>query len=161
MSKREVPKKNYFILLLMIIMVVIVTFTIFSLNNKYNSKKLEHSYLNEKVTEVNLDEVKNLLQEPSSELFIYITKVGDEDIYKLETKLNKLIKKYNLRDNFLYMNADTNNIEEINKLFGSDIKVVPAILYIRNGIYEKGIDSENDLLSQADFEKLLDEYEVE
>ena len=161
-KERVIPKKNYFYLLIMILIVVLLTFIIFGINDKYQNRKLEVSYLDGYVNQISLSEVSNVLAEPSSELFILVTKTGDEYIHKLESDLKKIIKKYDLRDNFIFIDYtdSENNLKDLNEALSSDISNIPAIVYIKNGETVKSIDSENDLLNVGDFEKLLDEYEV-
>ena len=158
-KERVVPAKNYFYLFVMILIVVLLTLFIFNLNDKIHNKRLQTSYLDGYVNEININEVDNVLSEPSSDLFVLITKTNDESVYKFETNLKKIIKKYDLRDNFIYV-VYNNNLKEINSIFGSDIKEVPAIIYFKNGEFIKSIDSESRVLSVGDFQKILDEYEV-
>lgn len=159
-NEREVPKKNYLMLLLMIIFVVVITFVIFDINDKYQSRKLENSYLAGYISEVNVNDLNNILTEPSSELFILVTKTGEEDVYNFEIDLKKVINKYDLRDNFIYINYTDEDLNELNKVLGSDITTIPAVIYFKNGDYVKSIDSSSSMLNSGDFEKLLDEYEV-
>lgn len=157
-KERVIPKKNYIYLIIMILVVVFLTLFIFNMNDKIQNKKLETSYLNGYINEININEVNNILSEPSSDLFILITKVNDEKVYKFESDLKRIIKKYDLRDNFIYM--VNNDMDVINNKFGSNIKEVPAIIYYKNGEFIKSIDSKDGLLTGGDFQKLIDEYEV-
>lgn len=160
-NDRVIPKKNYLYLGIMIVLVVLVTFFIFEVNKKYQERKLESSYLSGYVSEVNVSDLNNILTEPSSELFILVTKTGNEDIYTFETDLKKVIKNRDLRDNFIYIDyTDKEDFKELNDVMGSDIKTIPAIVYYKDGVYVKTIDSSTNILNSGDFEKLLDEYEV-
>ena len=161
-NERVVPKINYLYLILMIISIVLITFFIFGINDKVQNKKLETSYLEGYINEVSFSELLNVLSEPSSELFILVTKTNDESVYKFETELKKIIKKYDLRDNFIYIDSSNNEtvVNRINNILNSDIKTIPAIIYIKNGEFVKNIDSSVNILNGGDFEKLLDEYEV-
>lgn len=161
-NERVIPKKNYLYLVVMIVLVILVTFFIFEMNKKYHERKLESSYLSGYVSEVNVSDLNNILTEPSSELFILVTKTGSEEVYELETELKKVIKSRDLRDNFIYIDYtnEEDNIEELNKILGSDIKTIPAMVYYKDGEYVKTIDSSASILNSGDFEKLLDEYEV-
>ena len=161
-NERVVPKINYLYLILMIISIVLITFFIFGINDKVQNKKLETSYLEGYINEVSISELLNVLSEPSSELFILVTKTNDESVYKFETELKKIIKKYDLRDNFIYIDSSNNEtaVNRINNILNSDIKTIPAIIYIKNGEFVKNIDSSVNILNGGDFEKLLDEYEV-
>ncbi len=159
-KERVVPKKNYLYLLIMIISVVFVTFLIFEINEKYQSRKLESSYLDGYVNKISLNEVNDILTEPSSEMFILVTKTNDEEVYNFEVELAKVIKKNDLRDNFIYIDFTDGDIAELNKMLGSNISSIPAIIYLRNGEFVKNIDSSISKLKVADFQQLLDEYEV-
>ena len=145
----------------MIIVVVALTFLIFNINKNYQTEKLETSYLANYLTVVKTEELSNILSEPSSELFIFVTKTNDENVFNLEKDLKKIIKKHDLRDNFILLDyTDESNVEELNKILKSDIETLPAIIYIKNGEFIKSIDSKESLLKSSDFEKMLDEYEV-
>ena len=161
-KKREVPKKNYLYLIIMLIMVVIVTFSIVGISENYNDKKLEKSYLYKYVNEVSINEVKNILTEPSSEMFILVTRCNDENVYNFEKDIKRVIKNRDLRDNFIYIDNTDNkdNVESLNKVLGSNITKVPAIIYYKNGVVVTSIDSRDRLLNAGDFEQLLDSYEV-
>jgi len=159
---RVVPKKNYLYLLIMIILVVIITFSIFNINKKYQERKLETSYFEGYINEISTNELNNILTEPSSELFILLTKTNDEKIYNFEIELKKVIKKRDIRDNFIYLDyRETNELDELNKILKTDIKTIPAIIYLKNGEVVKYIDSNKELIKAENLEQLLDEYEVE
>ena len=161
-KERVVPKRNYIYLLLMIFSVVLITLSIFSINDKYKNKRLESSYLDGFITKININEIDNVISETNSEFFILLTKTNDENVYKFEINLKKIINEYNLRDNFIYINynEDYSCLDKINELFDIKLQKVPAILYFKNGEFVKSINSNMELLSIDDFQKLLDEYEV-
>jgi len=161
-NEKDIPKKNYLYLIIMIVAVVFVTFMIFEINKDYQNRKLETSYLENYISEVKLEDLKNILTEPSSELFIFVTKTNDEAVYNLESDLKKVIKRYDLRDNFIYIDytESENNLNELNKVFGSELKTIPALLYFKNGELAKSVDSSIDMLNSTDLEQILDEYEV-
>lgn len=160
-NKRVVPKKNYLYLLIMIIMVIFVTFSIVNIGNYYSNKKLEKSYFDGYINQVSLKDLKNVLTEPSSELFILITEVNNEKVYDVEKDIKQVIKNRDIRDNVIYMDYTDKDISKLNKEFNSNIRSIPAIMYFRNGKFVTSIDSYNNLLSAGDFEQLLDSYEVE
>ena len=159
---RVVPKKNYLYLLIMIVLVVIITFSIFNINTKYQERKLEQSYFEDYLNEISTEELNTILTEPNSEQFILITKTNNEDIYDFEVELKKIIKKKDLRDNFIYLDyTEKENLDELNKILKTEIKKLPAIVYLKNGELMKTIDSTEMLLQASEFDKLLEEYEVE
>lgn len=161
-KKRVVPKKNYFYLIIMLIMVVVVTFSIVNISENYQERKLEKSYLYKYINEVKLNEVKNILTEPSSEMFILVTRVNDEEVYNFEKNIKKVIKNRDLRDSFIYIDYTDkkDDLESLSKTLGCDISSLPAIIYYRNGEVVTSIDSSERLLNSGDFEQLLDSYEV-
>ena len=73
MSKREVPKKNYYILLLMLIFVVVLTFAVVSICNAVKNNNVNLGYINRYVSEISYKELDTYLLEPASNTFIYIT----------------------------------------------------------------------------------------
>ena len=158
---RVVPKKNYYILALLIIMVVVVTFLIFDMNNKYQDNKLNENYLSGYINEVTENEINNIMTETTTDFFVLVTKTGDEKVYDFEIRLKKIIKKYDLRDNFILIDyTDKDSLDSLNSKFKSDIKSIPAILYFKNGEFVKSIDSSEEMLRSEDFDKLLEEYEI-
>ena len=159
-KERVVPKKNYLYLLLMIVGVVVLTLFIFNLNNKYQNRKLEKSYLDGYINSININEIDNILTEPNSETFIFLTSTNNIDVYKLEVEMKNFIRKHNLRDNFIMIDYTNNDVDFINKKFKTNIKSVPAIIYLKNGEFVKSIDSSDNILSIGDVEKLIEEYEV-
>lgn len=159
-NDRVIPKKNYLYLVIMLVSVIIVTIFVFEIYKKYQSQKLQTSYLTNYINEVKLEDMNNILTEPSSELFILVTKVNDEDVYKLESNIKKVIKSNDLRDNFIFIDYTDKDLSKLNKALGSDIKTIPALIYFKDGEYVKSIDSSLDMLSSEDLEQILDEYEV-
>ena len=162
-NKRVVPRKNYLYLLIMLIIVVFITFSIVKICKYYDEKKLEKSYFDGYISEVTLKDIKNILTEPSSEMFIIVTEVNNEEIYKQEKEIKKVIKKRDIRDNIMFIDYtnDKNDLTELNRVLGSEIKSIPAIIYYKNGQVATSIDSSNGLINAFEFEKLLDSYEVE
>ena len=162
-NKRVVPKKNYLYLLIMLLIVVFVTFGIVKIGKYYDEKKLERSFFDGYISEVTLEDMKNILTEPSSEMFIIVTKVNNEDIYNNEKEIKKVIKKRDIRDNIMFIDYtnNKNNLSDLNKVLKSNIKSIPAIIYYKNGNFVTSIDSSNGLVNAFEFEKLLDSYEVE
>ena len=162
-NKRVVPKKNYLYLLIMLLIVVFVTFGIVKISKYYDEKKLEKSYFDGYISEVTLKDMNNILTEPSSEMFIIVTEVNNENIYNIEKDIKKVIKRRDIRDNVMFINYTDNkkDLNELNKVLGSDIKNIPAIVYYKNGQVVTSIDSINGLINAGEFEKLLDSYEVE
>lgn len=162
-NKRVVPRKNYLYLLIMLVLVVTITFGIVNISKYYDEKKLEESYLSGYISEVTLEDMRNILTEPSSEMFIIVTEINNESVYNTEKDIKKVIKRRDIRDNMMFINYtdSKDDLTELNKVLKSDIKSIPAIIYYKNGEVVTSIDSYNGLINAGEFEKLLDSYEVE
>ena len=167
MKERVVPKKNYYILFLMIIAIIVITFSIVSIVNDVRNKKINTGYINKYVSQLQYDELENYLIEPASNTFIYLTYTGDDGVYNLETKLKKIINNYELQSNFIYVDVTEEMVkddfyEKLNNTIGKDEKVknVPVILYYKDGILVDSVQSDKGVFNVADFQKLLDNYEI-
>ena len=102
------------------------------------------------------------------EYFVYVSYTGSEEIYNMEKDLKKVINKYELNDQFYYLNLTTikdkeNYIDDLNKSLNLEQKVkqVPTIIYVKEGKVVDIIDrSDNNMMNVGDFQKLLDIYYV-
>ena len=167
MSARVVPKKNYYILFIMIFVVVIITFSVASIIKGIKSEKINTGYINKYVSELQYSELDNYLIEPASNTFIYLSYTGDEEVYNLETKLRKVINNYELQTNFIYVNVtdemvNANFYDEINQKIDLDekIKRLPVILYYKDGNLIDVVQGDGTIFNVADFQKMLDNYEI-
>ena len=167
MSMRVVPKKNYYILIGILIGVVVLTLSIVKICNAINNENVNSGYINRFVSEIKYKELDAYLVEPASNVFIYITYTGDELIYKMEKNMMKLINNYDLASNFIYVDVTEDMLKDqfigdLNKKINHTIKInkLPIILYYKDGVLIDKIESGNTLFSVADFQKLLDNYEI-
>ncbi len=177
MAKKKtnsVPLKNYVIAILISALAIFLTYYIFCWFDLYKENKYEDSYLISSKTislEVNdIEEIENTLTEAPSEYFVFISYRNDEQIYKLEKKLKKIIDSYNINDNFYYIDItklkeEDNYIEKLNKVLGLKddvITKVPTIIYFKDGeVAKDGIVVREDekIMDAGDFEHLLEMYE--
>jgi len=161
---REVPLKNYFIALLVVLAIVIVVLYAKRTYELNTEKKLSQSVLSRVVGEIKYKEISNALGEKSTNYFVYISYVNDENIYNLEIKLKKLIANYELQDNFYYINVtdelnDTDLISNLNTKFKinlSDKTNIPLVLYYQAGNLKSILKSaDGKLFNTKIFEKVL------
>ncbi len=175
-NERYFPTKNYLITIGVIIGIILLVWYCFAWYKVYKQDKVSTSYLvkNNIVTnEVNdLNEIGDVFSEAPDEYYIYVSYTGDEDVYEMEKGLAKVIKKYNISDNFYYLNVtsiknDSNYVDDINKVLGlKDEKIinVPTIIYYKDGVVVKDgviVRRDNKLMTSADFQKLLDANNIE
>lgn len=129
----------------------------------YKNNLYSESYLVNKgdFLKVSCDELDKAIMGEKS--FIYVTNLGTKEEYKLEKKLDKIIKDYKLQDNFyLYELNDNCRSTALSSLqLTSNFKKVPMILFYRDGVLQEQIvRDDNEMLSDADLVKTLDIYEI-
>lgn len=129
----------------------------------YKNNLYSESYLVNKgdSLKVSCDELDKAIMGEKS--FIYVTNLGTKEEYKLEKKLDKIIKDYKLQDNFyLYELNDNCRSTALSSLqLTSDFKKVPMILFYWDGVLQEQIvRDDNEMLSDADLVKTLDIYEI-
>ncbi len=116
----------------------------------------------------NLNEVNQVLfsSETPEKYFVLISYTEDNNTYKLEKSLKKLIDDYKLNDSFYYLNVkdimkNTTFLSDLNKTFKTDkITTIPTILYFENDELVDVVKRVDDnMINAGDFQKLLDIYE--
>lgn len=164
-NAKYIPTKNYVYGLLILLAIVFLAWYAISWYEVKQKDKLMNSYLittNTLLYEIkSLDEVVQVLRESPSEYFVYISYTNDEDVYRLEKKLKKVIDNYELHDEFYYINITDNKDDKIltklNDTFNTTkISNVPCILYFKNNTLEQIIVDKNSVFNINDFTTLLD-----
>ena len=173
-KKRKIPRKNYLLAIILIVATVAITTYIFQLYNLSQENKLSKSYLitsNAILHEIkSITELPEALSEAPSEYFLYISYTKDKDIYNLERDLVSIIKEYDFKDEFYYLNVtdikDQNDyINQINTALNLNVKItsVPTIIYIKDGAApDGGVVTRDDkkVIDAGDFAKMLDILEI-
>lgn len=103
---RQVPTKNYFILLGLVIVTVVVTI---ALGNFYTNRNRETSVLYNVLPKVTLSDLDTYLLE-NDVAAVYIADKYDLDDEKEEKKLRNKLVELNLINNFVYL--DSNSIDD-------------------------------------------------
>lgn len=111
MQRKEIPMKNYITLALIMLITLLLALywmTWYKTNQEYQKS---HSVMTEFLFQIKQSELENyLLDNPNG--LIYIASSKDEQIKSFERQLKKLILKYDLKDQFIYI--DTNDVDEAN-----------------------------------------------
>ena len=102
---RSVSFKNYIYLLLIIIASLFVMYYIYLWYDTYKKDSLNKDVLGEYLNVINYNEVNSYVFENRNAV-IYVSKIGDEDIFKFEKKFKNIIVDNNLRDKVLYLVVD-------------------------------------------------------
>ena len=173
-NERYIPFKNYIIAIGIIVGIILLTWYGFAWYNVVKENKLSKSYLvSQKVISQeikDLDEVKDVLSEPQSTYYIYISFTGSEEVYNMEKDIKELITKYKLTDQFYYLDVtkiknDDDLLDRINdalQLDGKKVKSIPTIIYVKDGVVVDLIAREDSkIMTKGDFQKLLDANRIE
>lgn len=160
-------KKNRYLRLFIIIAVtVLLTVLLCNLYKSYQNNKLNKGYISKYVSTIKYEELDSSLAELGDKYYIYFGYTGNEDVYKLEKDIKRVVFNNHLEDNFLYVNVDNdqdvnNKILNVNEMLKINmIKKLPAIVYLNKNEVVSVIDSSNHFLNVSDFNNLLDIYEV-
>lgn len=166
MKKKKI---NYIVLLIIIIVACLVMILIGSLNKLIDNNKNNKSYIVNKVNNYSLEKIDDAYDKLSNNSFLYLSYVGDKNIYILEKNLYKSLKKNKIIDSFIYINC-TDNIndkrivsnlnDKLNIITDNEI-VLPAIIYYKDGKPTDYIDSINSILTYDKFIQLLDKWEID
>ena len=164
-SSTYFPYKNYLYLIMGIVIFLLLLWYAVSWIKVRNEEKLATSYLIKtntvSYTIDDLNEINSVLSESPSEYFIYISYTGNEDIYKLEKKLKKVIDNYNLKDEFYYIDVtkikdNDSLLNNLNKIFNTDkIVNIPCIIYYQNNEIKDIILDNKNIFDYNKFINLL------
>lgn len=166
-NNREIPVKNYIIVLA----IFIVSFILIILGAKwyknYREYQLTIPVISGYINEVSDEEIENYLLE-NRDTMLYIGASDDNNCRSLEKDLKNFIKKYNLRDQIVYI--DLNKISDkdefvskFNSKYATNKKInkYPAFAIIQNGqIIDVVSKTKSQSLDIDDIEQLLEEYEL-
>ena len=131
-------------------------FKIYSNNIDYSKSYLSVNNVGKIVT---CDDLKENINKDSK--YLFITKTGTKEEYKLEKKIASMVKNYKLNDSFLvYLKDDNCNLENELGILKEEIDKLPIILYYKDGkLIDKAIREDELMLEDGDFMHLLDIYE--
>lgn len=165
-SKRNIPLKNYLIVLIIVTGIIFLSLYLFRTKNEFIKSDLYRIVYEVKYEELN----SSVFLEASDDYFIYISYLDDSNVAKLEEGVKKVIVDNNLQTNFYYLNATDlkEDLDFLNKLNNklslnkNKIKFLPAIVFYSNNKLEKVISSkENKVFNISELKKIIKEYELE
>lgn len=112
---RDIPVKNYFILVIILFVSFLVMHYFTLWYREYSEDRLSKPILNTKLFEIKYNELDNYVLE-NKKAVIYVSLVGDEDTRNFEESFINLIDNYNLIDNIVYFNLS--EVYSDNKILG-------------------------------------------
>ena len=168
MAKRKNIQNNYVKLGMILFAVILITLIASNLYTNAVKRNIDVGHLSSRVWTIEYDEISDVLVELSGDTFLYISYTGDRDIYNLDVSLRRMINRYDLREQFIYLDMieqmeNNNFLEDLNETLSLDemrIRALPAILYYQDNQLVEIIDSHNQLLRASDFSHLLEKFEI-
>lgn len=146
---REIPKKNYLLLIIVIVFSLVIVFYFRRWYKTYELDRLSKPIMSNYLFKINYKEIDNYLVENPNTI-IYVSKVGNEKIRNFEKKFITVINKNWLNDKILYLDISDIKDESINNKYvinGNNVIEVPNILLFENGklkdIYVIDVDDYN------------------
>ena len=165
--KRKIETKNYVILL---IVIVVTIFAVFYARSWYITGieyRENNSIMSSTISQINENEITNCLSENPNAV-IYASFGEDTEVKDFERKFQKLIIKYSLVNQFLYVNLDTSSDSFVSTLrsfavsadVSNKVNNTSASIYIfKNGNLTQVVDNA-DTIGTEQIIKILKEYGV-
>lgn len=166
---REVPVKNYYIVLVVSILVIIAVLYIRTFYLSYQASKINNSVFYDKsINQMNTDDFDFALEE-INEAILYVSFFDYPKVYNMEKKLYNEFEKRELIDKIVYWNVsdikDNNEYIRILKnkypVTADKINTAPLIIYIKDGEAMDVIDSSHGLIDVKQLKDLLTKYGIE
>lgn len=167
MERKHIPTKNYIIVLGLIVLVLCACLAAFNIYKAYEENSIKTSPLDNQ--SVLYTDFKTSTKEINADTFFVISYTRDVDVNKNEKAIYKSLKKKNLLDNVLYLDVteykDGEDVVSVinNNLKlkdGLEVKQIPALVFYKDGVAVKTVDSREHLLSSDDFDQIIDEYQL-
>lgn len=168
-EEKQIPTKNYIIVLVASILVIILTLYLRSFYLSYQATKLDVSYFSsKKISEIKKDDIEFSLSE-YRDAVLYVSYTGSKPVYDTDKKIYKELEKNNLLDIVVYFNVTDlmeNNeyLKILNKRFpeiSKDITNPPLIIIIKDGKAIEVINSELEKIDYKELRKVIRKNEIE
>ena len=109
--KKEIPLKNYFILILVILLTILKVIYMRDWYNAYKKFYAKNSVMTKVVREIKNDEISNYILE-NQKFILYVSSGRNTNIKSFEDEFKNLIQKMDLGENVLYMNLDEVDVSD-------------------------------------------------
>lgn len=168
-KKKDIPRKNYYIVIAVTILVVLLMIFVRSFYLSYKSSKLSNSIFSNKiVNQIHMDDFDFAIAE-ISDAILYVSYTGSNEIYTMEKRLFKEIENNNLTDKIIYLdvtkyNKNNKYIKTLRDKFpniDNEINSAPLFIYIKDGQAVEAMSSEFRMVDYKILNKLVDKYEIE
>ena len=165
--KKEIPSKNYYVVLLVSVLIIVLTLYMRSFYLNYKNSKLNSIFYDKAVNQIHESDFDFAMSEVG-EAILYIGVSDSGKVKRMEKSLYKVIEEKNLIDKLLYFDVTDIKEEKYNNLLknrfpdiSSDIGKVPMLIYIKDGQGVEAINSNNGLIDENMLNGLLLKYGIE
>ena len=125
MVARNIPTKNYYMVLLVSVLLIILTIYVRNMYLSYRITRINDSVFADKsINQINTEDFNFTLSE-TSEAILYVSYTGSKEVYSMEKKLYRELKKKDLIEKVIYWNVtdvDQNDYLSILRSSFPDIK---------------------------------------
>ena len=168
-NNRDVPKKNYFVVIVVSILVIVLTLYVRSFYLNYVASNSDSSiFASKSINQINIDDIDYAVNETTDSI-MFVSYNGDSKITNMERRLYREIEKKNINDRIIYLNVteyleNDKYLEILRNKFLSlavDINKAPLFIYIKDGESKEIIDSSKELVTYKTLDTLLLKYGIE
>ena len=144
--------KKIILYVLLCVVTLGILFGAIRLNKNRIDNILSESYIIDYLTEIKYEEIDSyILEQPNA--IIYVSNSKEEDSRNFERKFSKLIKKYNLENQIVYININNTNLADIN------FQNAPVLIFYDNKEVFDMIDC-TTLKNEKSISKALEERKI-
>ena len=163
MKKVKSNKKHYVLISGIVVLICCAIFSAINISQKMDRDDINISPL--ATNEILYTDAKNALKEINADTFLVVSYTGDATIHKTEKDIEKYLKRVNLLDNVMYLDAKLyigkeNYIYDLNKLLKLDdtnkISKLPAVIFYKDGSISEVRDSKKSMINKDTFKKYID-----
>ncbi len=158
---RQIPVRNYFIVLTVSVVIIILTLYLRAFYLNYDAYKQSGSYFAyQRINEITKDDFDFIISEATDN--ILFIGYNSNDMYKFEKKLYKELKKKNMLDKLLYWNVNDylkndKYIEILKSKFANvEINKAPSIIIIKSGLAIGSYKVDDNFFKEKDIEEIFE-----
>ena len=160
MKNKNIPLKNYLILLAIFLGTIFATFYLRSWYNAAIEYYQNNSIMSEYLSELKSDEINSFIVD-NPDIVIYYASAKDTTIKTFEKEFKKIMEKYEIKDEVVYIDSSKQeNIDFISKLNAvSDKKMkeisIPNLIHIKDGKVERVLYTSEEKITKRDVQNFL------
>ena len=136
--KKEIPYKNYIILILVFLATIVAVFYVRDWYNTTKAYYAQNSVMTKVIREIKSEEISNYILE-NQRFILYVSSGQNSQIKDFEDEFKNLIQNLDISDDVLYMNLDGVNTGSFYDLlknnYGSNAKLKNQIVSSDSSLY--------------------------